>query len=271
MESNKDLNWHFGLAAVGAAFWAYCEWKFVDLRKEIRQKIKEPARVLKENDGKPVLAGGILEAEGEVIDEMFNFKKDCIKVKRDLLQYDEDWKTCSTSPPEWLSPKIIYSNNDIHLSQYIVSSSLLDNIATPYSVPLKVLPKTFRDTILAKGFALYSDENNYYISKYKRKSGQYKPVKGDYKLSYAYLGRSQFFTAIGEQSGDRLVPYKSKYSNKPIFLIKPGVHNIDSMLLDIPAADKTLLYTGRLVGPSTILLSLFLHFRTSYNATSTQS
>ena len=271
MESNKDLNWHFGIAAVGAAFWAYCEWKFVDLRKEIRQQIKEPARILGENDGKPILASGILEAEGEVADEMFNFRKECIKVQRNLMQYDQDWKTCTTSPPEWLAPKVIYSNNELQISPYKISSNLLDSIIPSYSVPLKVLPRTFRDPILAKGFALYSDESSYYLSRYKRKSGQYKPVKGDYKLTYSYLGRSLFFTVVGEQVGDRLVPYKSKHSNETIFLIKPGVHNIDSMLSDVPAPDKTLLYTGRLVGPSAILLSLFLHFKTTPNATSTQS
>jgi hypothetical protein len=260
-EKSHFKPWHFAAFATG--LWAYFEWKHVDIKQEIRKNIREPGQVLPENEGKPVLASGIVNSSDYLEDKLFNIKVECLKLERKLQQYKGKWQSCQETPPTWMSSEETISQDSFEITPFLVEGKLFKEIPADIKIKPKVLPRSFRDVILSKGFAVYSDDSGYYLSRFKRKSGVYKPVDGDYQVTFHRLMKGQLFTILGQQEGNFISFYRSPHLPRPVIVIKPGLHSLESMLEDLPSQSLSYLFALRALSASSICFSLFLRFYTT--------
>lgn len=259
MSEPKDFIGSF-LAIGSLGFWAWAEMKQQCLADEVRKTLLCPLVRDDSFDGKPVFVSGVLNRDGILLDSELNKKKECLRLQRKVEKYDETWK-------EEDDKDFIIKNSDqiskgpYNLAPFQVSEAIVNSLQTKWTLSVEMIPKSFSETMKKKGYAVYRDSKHYFISKYTRKSGNYKPVNGDLRVSHLYTPNNMSISVLGMQQNGLIVPYKDK-----IFIVKEGLQDKEDLIEMIPKEPKGLLYAARTFGVLGVAVGLFCQIRAFKNS-----
>ncbi|OMJ73096.1 hypothetical protein SteCoe_28298 [Stentor coeruleus] len=254
MSEPKDFIGSF-LAIGSIGFWAWAEMKQQCLVDEVRKNLRCPLVRDDSLDGKPVFVSGILNRDGILLDSEFNKKKECLRLQRKVEKYDEDWK-------EEEDKDFIIKNSDLiakgpyNLTQFQVSEQIVNSLQTKWTLPVEMIPRSFSEAMKKKGYAIYHDSKHYFISKFTRKSGNYKPVNGDLRVSHIYTPNNMSVSVLGMQQDGFIIPYKDK-----VFFVKEGLQDKEDLIEMIPKEPKNFLYTARICGILGTAIGLFYQIK----------
>lgn len=261
MEENQNKQKFFYWAGFGVAFWLACEWKFRNMKEYVKKEVMEPICISPGHEGKPVLVTGIVEGEGLVEDQLFNIKKDGLRLVRKVERYDSGWKNDFDDYPEFLHREETFTNNKLTLHPFQINSNYLKNFPETFKVVPRSLQKQYTKFLNSKGYTIYKDDESYYVTKYKRKSNVYKPTKGDYKVKFEYTPRHVYLTIFGNQSGNTISHFTHPYLTHPVLVIKPGRHSVNDIVDSLPFQNSLLLTSSRIIGPLSIIFSIYFHLK----------
>ena len=260
MEENQGKKRKFFYwAGVGVTFWLTCEWRHRYLRNSLKNETVKPSTILKENEGKPVLVSGILKGNEIFEASFFNIKRNCLRLVKTVERYESGWRDDDTDAPEFLVSQERFNEEFLEIFPFKISPRYLRNLSHDFKIAPVTLTLDQRKWFKGKGFAVYRDEDFYYVSRYTRKSNIYKPTKGDFKVKFEYTPNKSYITIFGQQAGDTIKPFNHPALTHPVLLIKPGWHSIDDIIETLPLQNTLLLTISRLIGPFSILSTLYFH------------
>lgn len=261
MEEDHKNRKFFYWAGLGVTFWLACEWRHRNLRYSIKDETAEPLTILKENEGKPILITGILKASTAVEDSLFNIKKDCLRLIKTVKRYESGWKNDLADSPDYLVSQEQFNEDLLEIHPFKLSPHYLKDLSHNFKISPISLTMSQQKWFARKGYAVYKDQDFYYVSKYRRKSNIYKPTKGDFQVNFEYTPNKTCITIFGTQSGDSIKPFEHPDLAHPVLIIKPGWHSIDEVIQTLPIQNSVLLSVSRIIGPFSILFSLYFHLK----------
>lgn len=261
MEENQNKPKVFYWAGFGVAFWLACEWKFRYMKDNIKKEVIEPIRISQWNEGKPVLVTGILRGDGVVQDDLFNIKKEGLRLLRKVKKYDKGWKDEIGDCPEFLHQEETFTDIKLELDPFDINVNYLKGYPKTFKIAPRALQSQYLKFLNNNGYTVYKDDDSYYITKYKRKSNKYKPTQGDYKVDFEYTPNLVYLTMFGIQSGNTIKHFTHPYLTDPVLIIKPGRHSINDIIDNLPFQNSLLLTTSRIIGPLSIIYSIYFHFK----------
>lgn len=229
------------LSGISVFGFSYFEWKnTLNLKeyREIKKDLVQPVDLRTENEGKPVYANGLILVRNreELKDDIFKIAQLGLRLIRkvEMLQYsieksnlemiwsenkleNENLPEDKQSPAWKFKAKTFNTSLPYYVTPLLVGEEILDYINTVWTIKPVVHNEIFAREMKKKGFAIYYDQDYYYLSRFIRKKNVFKPRFGDYRIKYSYIPEQIYVSMIGEQRNGKIVPYKDK-----IFIAQEG-------------------------------------------------
>ncbi|CAG9323728.1 unnamed protein product [Blepharisma stoltei] len=199
------------------------------------------------NEGKPVFVKGVLKntSNKELEDPLLEIKQSSLYLKRtvEMFQFIKEksgefrqiWSEkpipSDDFPDDKKNAEWKYQSEEYFMDApyavypLFVGNEILKHINSTWTVkPIEHKVK-FQKDLRKKGFAIYHDDEYYYLSRFDRKNKAYQPRFGDYRIKYTYNPEMVIMSIIGGQTGSQIAPYRGK-----VYMAKEGSFEPEEMI-----------------------------------------
>jgi mRNA-degrading endonuclease RelE of RelBE toxin-antitoxin system len=259
MSERQDHYHGLFLAASSLLFWACTEFVPSTLSCLVRKTLVFPSSLDPKNEGKPVYLSGTLLKDDLITDTLFDVKKDCLRLRRNVQKLTEQWNTVHDEK-ELVFQCELKAEGPYDLAPLKVNPEIIDEIRNEFVIQPKNVPKKIEEELKGKGYSVLKNNKYYYVAKTEEDLEKYRAKKGDFRVFYTYVPNRAFVSVLGEQRNGFVVPIRGKY-----LIVKDGFQSPDDLIGLLPSEINHWSYVGRIIGPLGIFAGIYIHLKQQHN------
>ena len=190
-----------------------------------------------------------------IIDTLFNIKKDCLRLQRRVEKFSEIW-TQANEETDLIFQTELRAEGPYDLAPLKVNPEIIDHLESDFIISPSIIPKNTENDFKKKGYSTYMDQKYFYVTKQDSISEAFKPVAGDFRVSYDYVPNRLFVSILGEQRNGTIAPLKGKF-----LIVKNGYKKPEDLIALLPESQNNWRIFGRVLGPLGMFSGLYMHFK----------